>query len=79
MPVSVPAPERVLWRLRKGERIAEARVRVVPFGYELRFVAGGVLQWSQFFSTQEGELVQRALEKRQDFERMGWRAEETPT
>lgn len=44
-PLTQDAPaEDVVWRLRKGDRIAEARVRKVPFGYELRFVADGVLR-----------------------------------
>jgi hypothetical protein len=29
-------PEHVLWSLRKGERTAEARARMVPLGPELR-------------------------------------------
>ena len=60
MPVPAIAPvqplERVLWRLRKESRIAEARVRELPFGCELRFIADGVLRWSQVFQEQRGEI-----------------------
>jgi hypothetical protein len=72
VPQSPPPTERLLWRLRKGERIVEARVRERPHGCELRFIADGVLRWSQVFRTDNGELTQRALEKREDFERLGW-------
>lgn len=66
--------ERLLWRLRKGERIAEASVRELSHGSELRFVADGVLRWSQVFRGEQSELTQRAIEKRQDFARLGWTA-----
>ena len=78
VPVPAVAParpaERVLWRLRKGERIAEASVRELPHGDELRFIADNVLRWSQVFRGDRRELTARANDKRQDFERLGWTA-----
>ena len=80
VPVPAIAPvqplERVLWRLRKESRIAEARVREMPFGFELRFIADGVLRWSQVFRGERGEISDRAIEKRRQFERLGWRGDE---
>ena len=80
VPVSAIAPvqplERVLWRLRKEARIAEVRVREMPFGCELRFIADGILRWSQVFRDERGEMSDRALEKRRQFERLGWRVAE---
>ena len=80
VPVPAIAPvqplERVLWRLRKESRIAEARVREMPFGFELRFIADGVLRFSQVFQGDGGEMSDRALEKRREFERLGWRVDE---
>ena len=78
VPVPVPQSprpmERLLWRLRKGDRIAEASVREMPHGCELRFIADNVLRWSQVFRGDRSELTARAHEKRQDFERLGWTA-----
>ena len=80
VPVPAIAPvqplERVLWRLKKDSRIAEARVRELAFGLELRFIADGVLRSSEVFRGERGELTDRALEKRPHFERLGWRVGE---
>lgn len=72
LPVSVTTPERLVWRLTKGERIVEARVRELSDGCELRFLMDDVPRWSQLFRGESGELMKRATEKRQDFERLGW-------
>jgi hypothetical protein len=48
----------------------------MPHGCELRFIADNVLRWSQVFRGDRSELTTRALEKRQDFERLGWTAME---
>jgi hypothetical protein len=34
-------PESIIWRVEKDTRWAEARIRQVPHGHELRFVVGG--------------------------------------
>ena len=68
----VQPPERVMWRLRKDSRIAEARVRELSFGCELRFIADGILRSTEVFRGERGELSDRATAKRRDFERLGW-------
>lgn len=69
-----PAPEFVLWRLTKGERIAEARVCEMSHGCELQFLVDGTLWWSQLLDPKSGELMPRAIERREELERLGWRA-----
>ena len=56
----------------KDSRIAEARVRQLSFGCELRFIADGLLRSSEVFRGEGGELSDRALARRHDFERLGW-------
>jgi hypothetical protein len=46
-------PEAVVWRVEKDTRWAEARVRQVPHGHELRIVAGGAVR--------EPELMQSTV------------------
>jgi hypothetical protein len=41
MPPPPIYPEHVVWRVVKDTRWAEARIRQVPYGRELRFVVGG--------------------------------------
>ena len=67
-----PPPERVLWRLAKGERIAEARVRERNHGCELQFLVDGRLWWSQLLCPNSSELMPRAIERREELERLGW-------
>ncbi len=69
-----PAPEFVLWRLTKGERIAEARVCEMSHGCELQFLVDGTLWWSQLLGPKSGELMPRAIERREELERLGWKA-----
>ena len=69
-----PAPERVLWRLTKGERIAEARVCEMNHGCELQFLVDGTLWWSQLLCPKSGELMPRAIQRREELERLGWQA-----
>ncbi len=79
LPRMAPAPtfhERVVWRLIKDTRWAEARIRQVPHGYEVRFVVGGdgreeTLMHSNVF--REGHaLAAYATGIRQTFEVKGW-------
>lgn len=72
-------PEHVLWTLRKGERRAEARVRMTPIGPELRFFATSQttgeldLLWSMIYKDGEGgNLGDDADLKRREFLRRGW-------
>jgi len=66
--------ERIYWRVRKGSRTAEARVRVLPIGLELRVLVGSDLVWSRLY--RQGEdyraLGQMSEGCRIDFERLGW-------
>jgi hypothetical protein len=72
-----PAPalvERTIWRVQKDRRHAEARVRTVPHGHELRIVVGDELMWSCVYrsgkeSAERGTASTGVL---QDFQRLGW-------
>jgi hypothetical protein len=76
----VPAPQlpspddRLLWLLLKGERCAQAVVRVLDFGLELRVTVDTELRWSQL--VRDGTIAALALEKRRAFEERGWVAAE---
>ena len=72
--ILVPASERVLWRLRKGERIAEARVCEMAHGRELKLLVDGILWWNQLLCVESGDLMPRAIATRNEFERLGWKA-----
>ena len=80
VPAVAPPPpvERLLWRLIKGRRIAEAHVRDVPHGAELRFTVNGALVWSKVFrgAQAERELQTMADAKLTEFERLEWSAAE---
>jgi hypothetical protein len=72
VPTLTPAPpvERVLWRLRKGERIAEARIREMPHGQELRINVDGNLRWAQLYRSVG--VVESATERHATFVALGW-------
>jgi hypothetical protein len=48
-PSPVPPVEHLLWRLRKDGRVAEARVREMAHGHELRISVDNQLVWSKLF------------------------------
>jgi hypothetical protein len=68
----VPAPQlpppddRLVWRLLKGERCAQAVLRVLDFGLELRISVDEDLRWSQV--VRDGTLDALASEKRRALE-----------
>lgn len=72
--ILAPASERVLWRLRKGDRIAEARVCEMAHGREFKLLVDGILWWNQLLCVESAELMSRAIETRDEFERLGWKA-----
>jgi hypothetical protein len=77
-------PEHTLWRMRKGEKSAEARTRIVPLGDgvpELRIYMSSTakiepqhLLWSMVMrdGRDVGELAQM---KQREFEVRGWKME----
>lgn len=66
-------PEHRLWRLVKDGKTAEARVRQVPIGLELRFYARGRFLWSQVYRDGEGvQLGAFSETKRGEFIARGW-------
>lgn len=70
---AVPA-EHLLWKLQKGTRTAEARVRQHPHGQELRFLVNGELLWSEVFKPGRGVALGEVAEvKRAEFEARRWR------
>lgn len=80
-----PPPElptdRVVWRVTKDERWAEARVRVVPHGTELRMVVGGdgreetLMQSTVYRRGQSDELGVMSQGTLQNFLGHGWTLE----
>ncbi len=77
-PAAPPAvyPEHTIWRVEKDSRWAEARIRQVPHGRELRFIVGGAgredtLMHSNVFRDAE-RLADDATGMRQTFEAKGW-------
>jgi hypothetical protein len=79
-------PEHTLWTMRKGHSVAEARVRLLAVGLELRFFirtdgaehSSDGLYHSQIYRPQEGgtpALYDAALLKRREFEVRGWQLE----
>jgi hypothetical protein len=69
-----PLIEQLVWRVAKDSGIAEARVRVVPHGRELRVVVNDALLASRFFRDDgdNRELGSTAMGLRQTFEAEGW-------
>jgi hypothetical protein len=67
-------PEQSIWRVAKPDgRWAEARVRTVPHGHELRIVVGAELMWSCVYRAGESaELGVASQGVLQDFRRHGW-------
>lgn len=75
-PPSATYLEAVYWRLQKGQRIAEARVRTLPnVGLELRVLVDDALVWSRFYRTADDfKLLGYQSERcREDFLKLGWR------
>ncbi len=69
-------PEHTVWRVEKDTRWAEARIREVPHGRELRFVIGGVgreevLMHSNVFRDAQA-LADYSTGMRQTFTAKGW-------
>lgn len=65
--------EHLLWKLHKGTRTAEARVRQHPLGQELRFLVDDELMWSEVFRPGRGVVLGEVAEaKRQEFDERGW-------
>jgi hypothetical protein len=65
--------ERTVWRVTKDTRHAEARVRAVPHGHELRILVGAELMWSCVYrSGESAELFTASTGVLQDFQRLGW-------
>ncbi len=75
VPKVAPTPpmERVIWRLRKGERTAEARVREMRHGQELRINVDGTLRWAQLYRSVG--VVESAAERHSAFVSLGWHAD----
>jgi hypothetical protein len=66
-------PEATLWTLTKDVRTAQAMVRRVPYGKELRFLVDGKLYESQLFPADRDVLIhRRSDEKRREFLDLGW-------
>jgi len=76
-PIAAPTPtydDRIVWAVVKGERRAEARVRVVPHGHELRILADGELITSCVYRAAESpELGTASTGWLQAFQAKGWR------
>jgi hypothetical protein len=71
-------PERIVWRATKDSRYAEARVRDVPHGWELRSVVGGAGRDEQLMHSciyRQGESAELGIASQgvlQDSLRLGW-------
>ena len=75
-PRPVVKEEDLYWRVRKGQRTAEARVRVVNgLAHELRIDVDQAAIWSRVYRTQEEfKFLNHQSERcREYFERFGWR------
>jgi hypothetical protein len=74
-PAAPAVVERTIWRVHKDTRHAEAVVRTVPHGHELRIVVGTELMWSCVYRSGAGsaELGTASTGVLQDFQRLGWR------
>jgi hypothetical protein len=65
----------LLWRVVKAGRMAQAVIRLLPGGRELRVYVGQELAWARLFHDHEdsrvlGEMADGCLA---DFRRTGWR------
>jgi hypothetical protein len=71
-------PEHVIWRVEKDTRWAEARVRDVPHGAELRFMVGGqgrddvLMQSTVYRGSDDPALHTMSEGTRQNFVGHGW-------
>jgi hypothetical protein len=70
----VPPSEALLWRVTKDTCNAQAVVRLLPHGRELRVTVNGDLMWSRLFRDDEDghELGRMSDGCRVNFERVGW-------
>ena len=77
VPASEPAApvDLVLWRLVKAQRTAQAALRVLPFGSELRISVDGELCYTEM----SADVRTLAREKRHAFEVRGWSDEPSCT
>ena len=67
-----PPPERVLWKLVRGDRRAEALVREWPHGEELCVFVDGLLRWSKLFRDNARDLELESNIKRQALYACRW-------
>jgi len=71
--LTVPPVEHLLWRLRKDEKVAEARIREMAHGHELRISVDSQLVWSKLFPLDAiGEAPRLSIANRALFEHRGW-------
>jgi len=64
-----------LWTLRKAERLASCRVKLVPYGVEVDVLADGALIVTRVFENGD-EALAWAEEKRAARAAQGWRTDE---
>jgi hypothetical protein len=68
-----PPIDRLIWRLQKAQRTAQAVVRLIPrAGLELRIDVDGDLRWSSCYSWNTRRLDAEADRKREQLEACGW-------
>jgi len=74
-PRPVVEEEELYWRVRKGPRTAEARVRVVDaLALELRIAVDQAAIWSRVYRNDEFKLLDYQSKRcREYLERFGWR------
>lgn len=77
-PSPLPAPDATIWRVTRDVRAAEARVRTMPHGAELRIVVlrpgeDAELCWSCLYGAADSEEFRVASAGAlADFQRFGW-------
>ena len=70
---SLPAPDRVVWVLTKGDRRAELAARIHPVGVELRVSVGGSLILTEAVRPYDGKDARVLSEQhREAFVAHGW-------
>ena len=68
-----PVSERSLWRCVKDSRAAEARVRTMVHGSELRITVGDqILLTTLYRQGEAGQMAEMSTGIRQTFEHKGW-------
>lgn len=69
---AAPSPERLHWRLLKDGRVAEATIRTLPHGDEIRITVGDQFLPSSFFRADPDGLEAFSTGIKQTFEHKGW-------